>query len=91
MTSALQLVAAPSSVPRVDIARLRRETAQLSNLHGPGTAAVRSAARQLLVALELLQQQQRRQDAEVLRVEPEHSDAAADKAHLPPAREENCR
>lgn len=53
---------------RLDIVRLHREAAALANLHGPGTAVVRSAARQLMVALELLQQQHRRQDAEVLRV-----------------------
>lgn len=57
--------------PRIDLARLHRETAALANLHGPGTAVVRSAARQLVVALELLQQQHRRQDAEVLRIAAE--------------------
>lgn len=53
---------------RIDLVRFHREAAALANLHGPGSAVVRSAARQLLVALELLQQQHRRQDAEVLRI-----------------------
>lgn len=90
MTSALRVVVAPTAASCIDLARLRRETTQLLNLRGPGTAAVRSAARQLLVSLELLQQQQRRQDAEVLRVETQLLDDAADRALLPLAREENC-
>lgn len=55
--------------PRVDVARLLRETAPLMQLRGPGTAAVRTAARRLVVALDLLQQQSRRNEAEVLRCE----------------------
>lgn len=69
MNAALQLATVAAAAPRIDLARLHRETAPLTYLHGPGTAAVRAAARQLLVALDLLQQQQRREGAEVLRLD----------------------
>lgn len=56
----------------IDRARLARDCEQLAagaGLSGPGAAAVRSLARQLALALELFQQQERRLRAEVLRHE----------------------
>lgn len=65
---ALARIARPRPL-RLD--RLARDcetvAAQVERLRGPGVAAVRSAARALIVALELYMQQQRRVAAEVLR------------------------
>ena len=55
----------------LDLPRVARRCAQLATdvraLGGPGASAVRSAARQLALALELYVQNQRRLEAEVLR------------------------
>ena len=57
----------------LDFARLRRDCehlfARLDVLRGPGTYAVRSLARQLAVALELREQEQRRLGVERFRWE----------------------
>jgi len=47
--------------------RCERLAQDLRGLTGPGATAVRAAARQLLVAIELYEQQRRRLAAEVLR------------------------